>query len=311
MFIDAREASVVFRALTPSCCPRCDQRLASDRLVREQRELACMVCGEEAPSEERGDPALERGRLEAAMHASQEADVAAKKARNDASAVVARLDGMIQKAEQALAAERAKQASNAAAAGVRERRILLEALIADAKTDAGDDVSGRAPKIGEAAIAVACEKVVRERLKAEQGSVLAEVQEEVLSLLRLFGVADLDEVELASHMQLKLNKGGASTNYGRLSIGEKLRAKIALVLAIMKVADRRGIGRHPGLLFIDTPGAQETADKDLKALAAGLAALGSDLPQLQIFVATTRVAEFEEAVPPEFRRVATGGSSLW
>ena len=33
----------------------------------------------------------------------------------------------------------------------------------------------------------------------------------------------------------------------------QLRCKVALVLALMKMAHRRDVGRHPGLLFIDTP----------------------------------------------------------
>jgi len=310
MFLDAREAAVVFRALTPSCCPRCDQRIATERLAREKSELACMVCGEEAPKAERGDAAAERANLETALEASQSADASAKKARGSASTKATQLENEIAQAELALSEQRAKQATTSASTEVRDRRAVLVALIAEAKQDSAA-VGDTVPKTGEAAMAAACETVLRERLRAEQELVLLEVREEMLALLQSFGVSDLDEVELASNVHLNLKKGGASTNYGRLSVGEKLRAKIALVLALMKVAHRRGIGRHPSLLFIDTPGAQETADADLRALAAGLAALRNELPQLQIFLATTRVAEFEDAVPSQNRRVATGSDSLW
>lgn len=310
MFLEARAAAVVFRALTPSCCPRCDQRLAGERMAREKSELACMVCGEAAPSDERGDPAVERETLEAAVTSSQKLDEAARDAKTAASAKVARFEAEVREFERKLATLETKRAAASASAATRERRAILEALIGEARQDAELD-EGPAFSTDDTVLAEACDRVLRERLKAEQEEILQDVMAEMLLLLRSFGVADLDEVELKSNVHLNLSKGGVTTNYGRLSPGEKLRTKIALVLALMKVAHRRGIGRHPSLLFIDTPGAQETIDKDLRALSGGLASLRDEMPQLQIFVATTRVAEFEEAVPSQYRRVATGTDGLW
>jgi hypothetical protein len=163
----------------------------------------------------------------------------------------------------------------------------------------------------ESSIVAACDKVFRARLKREQEGVLEQVQGEMLALLKCLGVRNLAGVQLAANLILRLEKGGAEINYGRLSIGDQLRCKISLVVALMKVAQQRGVGRHPGILLIDTPGAQEVAVDDLKEMASGLAALCHDLPTLQVFVATARVPEFGAVVPAERARIAGPGSAVW
>jgi hypothetical protein len=87
--------------------------------------------------------------------------------------------------------------------------------------------------------------------------------------------------------------------------------KIAFIVALMKVGHRRGIGSHPGLLFIDTPGAQETANEDLAALAGRLGSLCREVPKLQIFVATKRFDVFDAVATPACRLVTSSDDMLW
>lgn len=54
-FKEARAAERVFRRLTPTCCPRCDQTFAEERKERETSARACMVCGGDAPTEDSAD----------------------------------------------------------------------------------------------------------------------------------------------------------------------------------------------------------------------------------------------------------------
>jgi hypothetical protein len=307
-FDDGKAASLVFRSLNPKCCPRCDQAFKPERKLREARELACMVCGEEAPAADEDASSARRASLEAAVAASREALDAARTAELSATQAVEALDREITSLESKLKAARARQGDEEGIADLAMRRAVLEARLADAEKDA--DV-GQVKKSEEAVIIGACDKVTRARLAEEQLDVLAAVGDEMARLLRVLGLDYVKRVELNSQGHLVVHKDTGSSNFGKLSEGEKLRAKIVAVLALMKVAEQRGVGRHPGILFIDTPGAQEVRPKDLEALAHGLAEVATELPGLQIFVATRHVAEFFDVVPQAHRRVATGEARMW
>ena len=87
-------------------------------------------------------------------------------------------------------------------------------------------------------------------------------------------------------MVLKLTKGGEETSYSKVTEGEKLRLKVATVLAMISVGEKKGVGRYPGLLMIDSPGAQEVASKDLEQLISGLEDLSNELEHIQVIVAS-------------------------
>ena len=63
----------------------------------------------------------------------------------------------------------------------------------------------------------------------------------------------ITKAKLKGNASLQIIKGGQTTTYSKLTGGEKLRLKVATVLAIISVAESRELGRHPGLLFIDSP----------------------------------------------------------
>ncbi len=308
-FTEAGAAATVFRALEPKCCPRCDRTFSAERKAREREALACMVCGDEALQADVEDPDEVKARLDEAVRLSGRSRADAEGAERDARREVEEAEASIDQLEERLADTLAKQARALQNEAGHARRAVLEAMIAEMEQDIA--AAGDRPRTEDAAIADACDTVFRARLGAEQEAVLKDVEAEILTLLRALGVPNLDGVRLTTHPQLKIVKGGVPVSYSDLSIGEQLRCKVALVLALMKVAQRRGIGRHPGILFIDTPGAQELAEGDLRAMAAGLASLCGDLLSLQVFVATKRVAEFEAAVPAGHRRIAAPGGTVW
>lgn len=308
-FVEAGAAAAVFRALEPKCCPRCDRIFGADRRTREQETHACMVCGDEAPAAEVEDANEVRARLEGAERLSGRIRADADEAEKGARRAVEAAEALVARLARRMADAQAKQKSARQDEVRHARRAVLEAMIAEVEHDIAS--TAERPKTNDAAIANACDIVFRTRLKAEQEAVLKDVEAEVLILLQAFGVPNLAAVRLTAHPQLKLVKGKVEVSYSDLSIGEKLRCKVALVLALMKVAKQRGVGRHPGILFIDTPGAQELARGDLEAMAKGLASLCDDLPSLQVFVATKHVAEFEAAVPESRRLVAAPGGTVW
>ena len=105
--------------------------------------------------------------------------------------------------------------------------------------------------------------------------------------------------------------GSTSTSYGAVSEGEKLRLKVATAIAIMSVGQRRGIGRHPGLLLIDSPAAQEVSAADLDALMAGLASITTKVSGLQVIMATKHLAEAAVHVDSAHTRNARLDGTMW
>jgi hypothetical protein len=308
-FNEAAAAHRVFRALDPKCCPRCDQVLAESRRERESRELSCMVCGEQAPPAEEGAADDRKARLVEAVEAGRRGRDQAGLAEAVAAKEVKRLEDRLSALDERLRNARAEQAAASEGARLRSDREIIKARLADAE----EDVRGAAaaPPSEDAVIAAACEKVARARLAEEQREALAEVSTEVQRFLHAFGFTAAEEVELGTSGHLKLKKGGVPVTFTGLSEGEKLRAKVAVVLSLMLVAQRRGVGRHPGLLFLDTPGAQELREADLEAFARGLAVVAAELPTLQVFIATRHVKEFASVVPPKQARVAVGEEMVW
>jgi hypothetical protein len=116
---------------------------------------------------------------------------------------------------------------------------------------------------------------------------------------------------LKANAVLSLVKGGTNTFYSKVTEGEKLRLKVATILAMLEIGEQKGVGRHPGLLMIDSPAAQEVSQADLEALVSGLQSVAKDIPHCQIFVAGRSSEAITDHVPSANRREAVDGGFLW
>ena len=126
----------------------------------------------------------------------------------------------------------------------------------------------------------------------------------------------LTDATLKANANLSLVKGGMDTSYSKVTEGEKLRLKVATILAMLEIGEQKGVGRHPGLLMIDSPGAQEVFQDDLDALVSALQAVAKDIPHCQIFVSgrsSGGVLVKKDALQADFFRLLTtnaAGSDL-
>ncbi len=82
-------------------------------------------------------------------------------------------------------------------------------------------------------------------------------------------------------------------------------------IALLRHGYRSGVGRYPGLLFIDSPGAEEVDAGDLQHMLRDLVTLTEMVPELQVIVATARGAEVKEIVSADNMRLAAEGQRLW
>ncbi|NEA18751.1 hypothetical protein [Streptomyces halstedii] len=93
-------------------------------------------------------------------------------------------------------------------------------------------------------------------------------------------------MEIDRGARLKVIKdGGVSAFFSKQSPGERLRLRIAVVIALLRVGAAHGISTHPGLLMIDSPKAEEVQDLDAHTLVQELAALAEE-SRLQVLITT-------------------------
>ncbi|MGW1848863.1 hypothetical protein [Streptomyces sp. NPDC001966] len=121
----------------------------------------------------------------------------------------------------------------------------------------------------------------------------------------------MEKVEINRAAQLKVIKdGGVADYFSKLSAGERLRLRIAVVIALLRVGPAHGLSTHPGLLLIDSPKAEEIQDLDAHSLVTELAKL-ADENSLQVLI-TTADFTFANGVLPKDRIVeAAKGRPMW
>jgi hypothetical protein len=312
-------ARAFFHTLKPTVCPRCDARVSREQWARE-REGACSLCTSELPI----------ANAEHMEHAEDEQDV------NDDEELRETLTQVQRAVEQAAAVladrqHRARQTSDDLA---RAQAALDEAFARPVSSDRRDaelevarlegallerrgrfsemgDPAGIAPLERDNAVLKAAEKASRERRTQALRGVLGAVEQDIVAMGRQLGLEMLEAVELGTSATLKVRKGGQEQPYGSLTEGEQLRLKIVTTAALLRHGIRTGVGRHPGLLIIDSPGAEEVDSGDLRQMLEDLVQLSEIAPDLQVIIATARGQEVASIIRPEQLRLAPEGQRLW
>ncbi|KWC42409.1 large ATP-binding protein [Burkholderia ubonensis] len=303
---DATSANAVFRRLEPKCCPRCDQAISKAKVEREHSEFACSVCGESISNSE--DAQALKFQLEEQAAASQQAAKQAKKRHEETSTTLQNQREQIRELRQRIETATQYLASNikrqelVTAVAVLEGR-LEEASLIQSPTD--DDRSS------EIEILTAVANETEARVKAARDGLLDDVSTRLVQYAKAFGMENLSGATLKGNGNLSLTKAGEPTSYSRVTEGEKLRLKVATVLAMLEIAEDRGIGRHPGLLMIDSPAAQEVSPEDVDHLVAGLQEMSGKLPHMQVFVAGITSKAITDHIPTTHRQQASGAAFLW
>lgn len=325
-----------WHSLQPSCCPRCDTAVDESQWRRES-EGHCSLCGSDVDltGEDKGAAGLPE------PLSSQEADRLVRRGADvdldeldDLSAVrlqvaqlrarVADEDGEMDVARAARDAgrirlEAARQAGQAidteAARTRRDVEIALarvEGQISERSQGGADGPDASILRETQQALTVVttAELLARRRRDSDQAQMLADVSAQVTDLGRRLGVAQLERATLRGNMHMPVVKGGQRHNFGNLTEGEVLRLKIALVIALLRVGTSAGVGRHPGLLLIDSLGREELNPDDLITMLQELQQIARDTP-LQI-VATSAYGDIlERALPENSLRLSGAGERLW
>lgn len=329
-----------FNSMHPTECPRCSSKVTDEHRQAEHVEHECSLChagldlaaydeqvlvSADISSNER-----ERIRHEAtkATHLNDDDDdddddsdvvdvlVALEKVADaalrsvetlEADLVVAEADELASAAlaidaEEGLAAAQERQQAEielARAQGALDSLILPPR---DKERDRQDELTG--------AVLKASKSIVDKWLKKDQDPILGLISEEIAELAHQFGIDNLERVSLKGNANMTVWTGGVDEGYASISGGERIRLKIATAIALMRVGKREGVGRHPGLLFIDSPASEEIGEADLSSMLGALKDVAAEA-DVQLFVATAHTALLKKVLSSESVLAADGDGYVW
>jgi hypothetical protein len=278
--------------LTPTVCPRCSTAISQDKVQREHAEHECSVCAERLGAEEEDEQAFEMAR-EAVRRATEERETAERELREAeeqhaaAAALLADAEAAVREFEERRPAEaetRELETTIARLEGRLEQSVVVT-------VPEGDDLDV-IYEIVEAALQEA-----DARRSAAATGLLEELGRRIVELGKAFGIENLEGArpDLAAHLRLRI--GQAEASFSSRTGGERLRLRLATVIALLRIGNEAGVGRHPGLLLIDSPGGEEMVDEDVAAILRELTAVPEQMPELQLIVATARASEVRGIVP--------------
>lgn len=135
---------------------------------------------------------------------------------------------------------------------------------------------------------------------------------------RLIGEGPKEALDLTTNTQPVMLTAGIANYRAWLAEGGAAPAIVAghslgeyTALAAVQVAKRRGHGRHPGLLIIDSPGAEEVVSADLEQMLDSVAAAAEEIGGIQIIIGTIARRAVEDVVPDTHRLQARGDGYLF
>lgn len=305
---DLREnivATRFFNGLQPVCCPRCETRVSSERLKRESADLSCSLCAEEIPIDEMEGAS---DGLDAIEERFAAAKAAADRARANAKALAEQSKASISKLEKARHA-----LTKAATSATFEQRRKAELEVARLEGALKERYTPLAPVAVSPYVALvsAAYEEADKAYKAGRGDILERLNTEILTLGQRLGVQMLEEVKLNTNASLLLTKGGEPTSFSKVTAGERLRLRIATAVALLRVGQERGLGRHPGLLIVDSPAAEEVSPDDLTAVLSELQAISRETEGLQIIIGSANASAIVDQLGEQWCRCAKGDDYLW
>lgn len=295
MLLDAREtwqARRVLGRLNPVCCPRCEEPLADERHQEERQSASCAVCTRQLPEVDDETAEVLLQGLEQQLQSATQAEETAGEQFKAAEEQV----------DSALAAQRAAaNALNTALATSRNydrlRQLELQAAGLEGRLAVTGPASETSPAPVSAQVVEAVYEALKDSVNAAAKQLFPAMNSQIVELATQFGVQNLDSVRLDRSGRVNAVKAGVRTPFKRLSRGDRLRMRIATVIALLRVGAGRGVAAHPGLLLIDSVAAEEVTEVPARTLIAELEAIAEELPDLQI-VFTSAQPELVDGLPP-------------
>lgn len=314
-----KEAAVTKRfwhALKPSCCPRCDAKVKPEQWQREQ-EGSCSLCNNPIDESDAAPEAAEGGddaddNLDPVTMAEQRvaqlsADAERLSALHD--------DAMSQARAAQVEFERASEVIHNVHGDPTERRALERRIaVLDGRIQERAQPSGVEPEeaslTNDAHVLGTVEAFAGSSAKSDFSEALSSVSAQITTLGKTLGISNLEKATLQANAHLPVVKGGDKTPFGKLTDGEKLRLKIALVVSLLDVGTTSGLGRHPGLLIVDSLATEELNRENGELLLRELNRV-ADAYGLQVITSTAHSELVKAVLPTEAVQRPTAEDLMW
>jgi energy-coupling factor transporter ATP-binding protein EcfA2 len=309
-----------FHSLNPTICPRCDVPIDEQRHTAELERHTCAVCNHsidftvDVSPDECEAPEVDASRSN--LEALREAETTAQEALKDIDALIADAEKAVNKRRSAF------EVVSTSYRGASQQRDLelqlarIEGALTErrqvAATASGSDGSSTQRLDREITILEAASSLALARMGEVQQALFSEVDNEIVDLARRFGMKNVEAVAIDRSARLRVTKGGGTiTWFSSLSRGERLRLRVAVLVALFRVGTHRGANRHPGLLMIDSPGSEEADADDAAAIFAALYEISQETSGLQVVVATARPELLAGHVPADRIVLAGQPTGMW
>lgn len=298
-------ASRFLGKLSPSCCPRCTQTFTAARLKNERTSGECSVCMTQVEEGTKVDYEALEARIQqdikkftrtlslvtAKAHELEHAfEVARKDLEHTAENLAELSAGGTAQEEQKLHLEAARLEG------------MLDAISKLVQTDTGEEA--------DLTVLTAAADIAKEEVEQAAESVLQRSGDLIRDLVKRLGMRDVERVVLKRNASVEVYKGGSQSTFTNLSPGERLRVRIAAVIALLQASQQFGAGRHPGLLIIDSPAKEEMADANVEEMLESLAELAT-VVDVQLFVALRGTTRALQHFPANRCLLAVGDETLW
>ncbi len=306
--LDAREtwqARRVLGRLNPVCCPRCEEPLSSDRRSEERDHASCAVCTRPLPevNAETAEALLRQFDTDV-----REATAAYEEARNRGEAATTDVEHAVKARNLASAAVDRVLASSETYN--RLRALELEAAGLQGRLTATGKSTDKPRVQASNQVLGAVEAAVRATVKESADRLFPAMNSQIIDLAMRFGVQNLDSVKLDRSGKVNAVKAGVPTKFKKLSRGDRLRMRIATVIALLRTGADRGVIAHPGILLIDSIAAEEVTKVPARTLIAELQAIAAEIPTLQI-IFTTADPDLVNGLLPEDHIITSTGEHMF
>jgi len=310
-FKEDMAAHAVFKRLNPTCCPHCESQIDKERIKKEKTNHHCAICDSALLESEDAEVLLSE--LELNLKASEKAYKEIQSENEQRSYNHSQLSSSLLQLQKQIDQYESDLKTFTKRNEVEKeitRLLILKEEYSIPEEKPIKHVNNDKP-INEKKIITKAIEITKGRFEELQKELLEEVSDEILRISKLVGLGNIESVKLTTTPHLKLEKDGSSTSYSSCSEGEKLRLKVITTIALLSVAEKKHVGRHPGLLLIDSPGAQEVSDPDLNSLIEGLKKLTIELPFLQLIIASRASDVITNQIDINHRKHAIGDDFLW
>ncbi|MGC4939826.1 hypothetical protein [Kribbella sp. DT2] len=300
-------AALLFQGLTPKHCPRCEQAIQAQRTVLEQSEHHCAVCTQEIDvvsddeDDVRGEAEENVDGLEALRRAEEVAQETVKSFAEDEMRFSSRVAALTSELS---TSSRSDEFTTGLGLQLEQARLTgrLESLPRG---------TGSLRPSDTLAVLDAATHVLNAATGAAARELFADLNAEIVALGNKFGIDNLEKVELNRQGGMKVTTAGVASSFKDVTGGERLRLRVAVVVALLRVGHRAGTGSHPGMLLLDSPGSDELTVEDEATLLRELDSLRSELPGFQVVIASAEPAAVVGVLPDENIYSSLDGGPLW